>query len=121
MKLHERGLQTAMEEALASLEAGMVQGAADTLREALAAHMGELRECCNAECEWRGETSRMCGAVGPLCPECGEVTELFIDPWDDDPSEDNLFQRLRDEADLCANEGAEDIARLLNEAADALK
>jgi hypothetical protein len=31
-----------------------------------------------------------------------------------------LIERLRDEADLYANEGAEDIALLLNEAADAL-
>jgi hypothetical protein len=34
-----------------------------------------LRECCNADCGWKGETDRMLGAVGPLCPECGEVTE----------------------------------------------
>lgn len=34
-----------------------------------------LRECCNAECGWKGETGRMLGAIGPLCPDCGEVTE----------------------------------------------
>lgn len=34
-----------------------------------------VRECGNAECGWKGETSRMCGRVGPLCPDCGEVTE----------------------------------------------
>jgi hypothetical protein len=36
---------------------------------------GVLRECCNAECDWTGETDRMLGSVGPLCPDCGEVTE----------------------------------------------
>jgi hypothetical protein len=34
------------------------------------------RECCNDACGWRGVTDRMLGTVGPLCPECGEVTEL---------------------------------------------
>jgi hypothetical protein len=34
------------------------------------------RECCNSECDWVGETDRMLGTVGPLCPDCGEVTEL---------------------------------------------
>lgn len=33
------------------------------------------RECGNADCGWRGTTERMCGSVGPLCPECGETTE----------------------------------------------
>ena len=32
-----------------------------------------------------------------------------------------LVGRLRDEADLCRNETAEDVARLLDEAADALE
>ena len=48
---------------------------------------------CNA-CEWRGLTIRMCGSVGPLCPECGETTELVRTPtvdaltsrWVDDSS-----------------------------------
>jgi hypothetical protein len=39
-----------------------------------------MRECCNGECGWVGETDRYCGAVGPLCPECGEVTEPGLDP-----------------------------------------
>ena len=30
---------------------------------------------CNA-CEWFGETDCMLGAIGPICPECGETTEL---------------------------------------------
>jgi hypothetical protein len=34
-----------------------------------------MRECGNGDCGWTGETDRMLGAVGPLCPECGEVTE----------------------------------------------
>jgi hypothetical protein len=34
-----------------------------------------LRECCAEGCEWTGYTDRMLGAVGPLCPQCGEVTE----------------------------------------------
>ena len=48
----EASLQTAIEEALASLDAGMAQGAADTLREALAAPCA--RECRrpNCGCNW---------------------------------------------------------------------
>lgn len=34
------------------------------------------RECCNPACDWHGHTARMLGDVGPLCPECGETTEL---------------------------------------------
>jgi hypothetical protein len=34
------------------------------------------RECGNPDCCWKGTTDRMVGKVGPLCPECGEVTEL---------------------------------------------
>jgi hypothetical protein len=34
-----------------------------------------ILDCCNASCGWRGESQTMLGAVGPLCPECGEVTE----------------------------------------------
>jgi hypothetical protein len=34
-----------------------------------------VRECCNEECGWKGHTRRMLGNVGPLCPDCGEVTE----------------------------------------------
>jgi len=37
--------------------------------------VADERECGNADCGWRGTTERMCGSVGPLCPECGEVTE----------------------------------------------
>lgn len=32
-----------------------------------------------------------------------------------------LIQRLRDEADLCRNDGAEDIGALLDEAAEAIR
>lgn len=33
--------------------------------------------CCNEECGWQGLASEcvMLGAIGPLCPECHEVTE----------------------------------------------
>lgn len=34
-----------------------------------------MRMCCNEECDWVGETDRYLGSVGPLCPQCGEVTE----------------------------------------------
>lgn len=34
-----------------------------------------MRECCAEGCEWVGYTDRMLGSIGPLCPECGEVTE----------------------------------------------
>lgn len=39
---------------------------------------GDLRGC-NA-CSWEGKTDRMCGGVGPLCPECGETTEALDAP-----------------------------------------
>lgn len=40
------------------------------------AHARPLRlACCNAECGWTGYSDRLCGGVGPLCPDCGEVTE----------------------------------------------
>lgn len=34
-------------------------------------------ECCNDECWWSGAESecKMLGAIGPLCPECGETVE----------------------------------------------
>jgi len=44
------------------------------------AYVHTHRECCNDECGWKGTTDRMCGAVGPLCPECGETTELAEKP-----------------------------------------
>lgn len=34
----------------------------------------EQREC-NA-CDWKGITYRMLGSIGPLCPRCGETTEI---------------------------------------------
>lgn len=34
-----------------------------------------MRACCNDECGWQGETDRMCGAIGPVCPSCGDTTE----------------------------------------------
>ncbi|WP_447988306.1 hypothetical protein [Achromobacter spanius] len=48
----------------------------EAARAALAsAPVADERECGDAGCGWRGTTERMCGGVGPLCPECGEVTE----------------------------------------------
>ncbi|MFC3457205.1 hypothetical protein [Massilia haematophila] len=35
----------------------------------------ERRGCTS--CEWEGETDRMCGSVGPLCPACGDTTEAL--------------------------------------------
>jgi hypothetical protein len=46
------------------------------LRLCAIARAAEARECCNGDCGWVGQTDRYCGAVGPLCPDCGEVTEL---------------------------------------------
>lgn len=43
-----------------------------------AADVPVMRECCNAECGWMGETDRMLGSIGPLCPDCGEVTEPVV-------------------------------------------
>lgn len=36
--------------------------------------VGELRSCTS--CNWSGKTDRMCGSAGPLCPECGDTTEI---------------------------------------------
>lgn len=36
----------------------------------------DKRACGNAECGWQGQTDRMVGNIGPLCPDCGETTEL---------------------------------------------
>lgn len=52
--------------------------AEDKARAALAsAPVADERECGNGDCGWRGTTGRMCGSVGPLCPECGETTEAI--------------------------------------------
>lgn len=46
-----------------------------------------MKLACNA-CAWQGNKSksRMCGGIGPLCPECGETTESIADrkreAWD---------------------------------------
>lgn len=49
-----------------------------------------MRECCNDECGWIGEADRMCGAVGPLCPDCGEVTELVSTAREYQPEKDDV-------------------------------
>lgn len=38
------------------------------------------RECNSSDCRWKGAMDRMLGAVGPLCPECGETTEAVALP-----------------------------------------
>lgn len=35
----------------------------------------KTRQCNNPDCIWLGTTDRYVGAIGPLCPECGETTE----------------------------------------------
>lgn len=49
---------------------------------------GEHRECGNANCGWTGITNRMLGAIGPLCPDCGEVTEQVSTARGCNPKED---------------------------------
>lgn len=50
------------------------------------AYVHAQRECCNADCGWKGVTDRVLSGhgnvpdVGPLCPECGETTELAEKP-----------------------------------------
>lgn len=44
----------------------------------------ELRYC--NECDWKGATDRMLGAIGPLCPECGETTGVEPSPRITDPA-----------------------------------
>lgn len=36
------------------------------------------RACCNDECGWIGQTDRMIGAIGPVCPNCGDTTEALV-------------------------------------------
>lgn len=57
-------------------EGKLIHDPSKPVRAASASVAGE-RECGNADCGWRGTTERMCGSVGPLCPECGEVTEAI--------------------------------------------
>lgn len=38
----------------------------------------ELRYC--NDCDWKGTSDRMCGSIGPLCPECGETTGVEQSP-----------------------------------------
>lgn len=47
----------------------------DGLRELPATSMQPLHACC--ACDWQGPLSETCmlGAIGPLCPECREVTQ----------------------------------------------
>jgi hypothetical protein len=54
---------------------GYAMGPSNKAEWALRRMLADERECGNSDCEWRGKTERMCGSVGPLCPECGEVTE----------------------------------------------
>lgn len=55
--------------------------------------------------------------LGP-CSEARNATVLVLNDVDKQP---DLISRLQDEADLCRNEGASDIAALLDEAAKALR
>lgn len=84
-------------EQLAALERGEILGRparkvhihlpGDVRAVKVTARIEEQRECCNAECGWKGITDRVLSGhgnvpdVGPLCPECGETTELAeLDP-----------------------------------------
>lgn len=42
-------------------------------------HLEGIVACCNEECGWEGAKDEcvMCGAIGPLCPECHEVVEPY--------------------------------------------
>jgi len=59
---------------------GFPSAALGALSQQTLTDQGGERECCNAECGWTGQTDRMLGAVGPLCPDCGEVTEVASPP-----------------------------------------
>lgn len=37
----------------------------------------EHRGCTNATCRWEGKTNRMIGSIGPVCPNCGDTTEVI--------------------------------------------
>jgi hypothetical protein len=54
--------------------------ALDDALENLAEVLAKPRTCNNEACGWTGTTRRMLGAVGPLCPECGETTEEVSQP-----------------------------------------
>lgn len=57
---------------------------AESVLEFFASQQAEpvARACGNEECNWSGKTERMCGEIGPLCPECGETTELVAPSQD---------------------------------------
>lgn len=67
--------------AMREKELGCLSVDAQTVRASNLAALSEMEplqlECCNDECSWKGSISdsSMCGSVGPLCPECHEVTE----------------------------------------------
>lgn len=50
---------------------------------------------CNA-CNWKGHTDRMLGSIGPLCPECGETTEVEWVPGEADAREAHYVDRIDD-------------------------
>ena len=56
--------------------------------------------------------------LGPNVAEARNATVLGLNDVD---KQTDLISRLQDEADLCHNEGASDIAALLDEAAEALR
>lgn len=38
------------------------------------------RLCGSDDCGWAGQSDRMLGTIGPLCPDCGETTEPYTLP-----------------------------------------
>lgn len=50
-------------------------------RAAVAAKCRSRAYCNGAGCEWCGPAldAKMCGDVGPLCPECGETCEITME------------------------------------------
>lgn len=42
--------------------------------------LNKRRICSDDSCGWTGPETEcvMCGAVGPLCPICGETTEVLL-------------------------------------------
>ena len=74
-------------------------------------------------CPCCGSTNLDAGPGPIYCKSCW-LRAADAERWNTRPApvvEDGLVERLEDEADLCRNDGADDIAALLEEAATALR
>jgi hypothetical protein len=69
-------VEESVQEPIKSAIKGLADALARVTRSAESAQPAKQRACAAEGCGWSGQTDRMCGSVGPLCPRCGETTEL---------------------------------------------